>query len=175
MNKEIINIGVVSDSHGNLEDLRKAVDALAAMGASVIFHLGDYVEDAMEIRHWVGIPLFSLQGNMDFGNEDGVPFVKTLLSGKTVIACHGHKFGVKGDLGRLYYKAREEKADIVLYGHTHVPRIDETGGILMMNPGALAYSRYSTGATYGMVTIGTDGKVSGEIYPVAPKNKKNKR
>jgi putative phosphoesterase len=158
-----MRIGVVSDSHGNLKSLEKAVNAIG--NAAVIFHLGDYVEDAMAIKQWTDVPVISLLGNMDFENPNGHLLVKTQIAGKTIMACHGHKYGVKSGLGTLYSKGKEENAEIVLYGHTHVPVIKETGGIFIMNPGALAYARPGGEETYGIISIDKN-QIDGEIIPL---------
>ena len=59
--------------------------------------------------------------------------------------CHGHKYNVKSSLLALKYKGMEKNADIILFGHTHVPYIDDTDGIIMLNPGSVS--------TYGIIEI----------------------
>ncbi|MDD4690675.1 MAG: metallophosphoesterase [Eubacterium aggregans] len=158
-----MRIGVVSDSHGNSRTLKQAIDAMGPV--AVIFHLGDYVSDGESIKRMVDIPVITLRGNMDIGYEEGEDFVKTQFGGKTIIACHGHEFGVKGSLNTLFYKAKSEGADIVLYGHTHMPLVEKEEGILFMNPGALTYSHPGVDKSYGVLTI-EDDVVNGEIHSV---------
>lgn len=161
-----MRIGVVSDSHGNIKSLEQAVEKMGKV--DVIFHLGDYVTDGLEIRTMTSTPVVVLNGNMDFGSTDGEDFVKTSFGGKTIIACHGHEFGVKGSLNNLFYKAKSEEADIALFGHTHVPFCETDEGILFMNPGALTYSRFAMDKSYGVITIEGDA-VSGKIFPLKEK------
>ncbi|MBQ5799400.1 MAG: metallophosphoesterase family protein, partial [Oscillospiraceae bacterium] len=68
--------------------------------------------------------------------------------------------GVKSSLIRAYYTAQEKAADILLHGHTHMPYIDERGGIWMMNPGSIGdYRRPS----YGLLAIEGD-KILPSLY-----------
>lgn len=158
-----VKIGVVSDSHGNVKGLEKAI---ATMGpVDLIFHLGDYVADGESIRRLVSIPVITLRGNMDMGEMAGEDYVKTTFGGKCIVACHGHEYGVKGGLTRLMFKAESEGADIVLYGHTHFAICEEEGGIFFMNPGALAYPAMTQPKSYGMITIDDHG-ITGEIIPL---------
>ncbi|MEG0145820.1 MAG: metallophosphoesterase family protein, partial [Clostridia bacterium] len=56
---------------------------------------------------------------------------------------HGNTYRVKQGLLMLAYGAREVGADIVLYGHTHIPSVDRDGPLLLINPGALMDGRYA--------------------------------
>ena len=44
-----MRIGVISDSHGDRKALKGAVEAMGDV--AVIFHLGDYVDDGLEVQH----------------------------------------------------------------------------------------------------------------------------
>jgi putative phosphoesterase len=41
----------------------------------------------------------------------------------------------------LLYHAKEAQADIVCFGHTHRPYVEEIDNILFINPGSLCYPR----------------------------------
>ena len=70
-----MRIGLVSDSHGNLGDLERAVSQMGKVEA--IFHMGDYVDDALQIKHWTSVPVFAAKGNMDVYSQKGHLFIKT--------------------------------------------------------------------------------------------------
>lgn len=158
-----MRIGVVSDSHGNLTALKQAIDQMGDV--QVIFHLGDYREDGDVIRKWKkDIPVYCLRGNMDYNDPQGEDFVKTTYAGKTIIACHGHAFGVKNSLNNYFYQAKSQNADIALYGHTHCAFKEIEEGILFMNPGALSYTPGRC-KSFGVITIENDS-ATGEIIPL---------
>ena len=63
-----------------------------------------------------------------------------------ILAVHGHLQRVKYSLTRLSFEAQEANADIVLFGHTHIPMV-EKNGILFVNPG------YGAAGQYAVVTV----------------------
>lgn len=161
----MVKIGVVSDSHGNIEGIEKVVPLFQAQDVSFIVHCGDIVEDAQHLMRQTQIPVVSIRGNCDIGKQAGSWFLKTKFAGKTIYACHGDQYGVKRDLDALYYQGIKEEADVVLYGHTHVPALQKRDGILFMNPGALCYRNFGEDMTYGIVSIDGDD-IQGKIYPL---------
>ena len=70
------------------------------------------------------------------------------------ILTHGHLYGVKSDLTRVVYAARERNADLLLYGHTHIPVTDYEDGLYILNPGSI-----HGGGTYGVVDLSPAGVV----------------
>ena len=134
-------IGVLSDSHSNLE----AVAAIERKFRDVdyIFHLGDYTEDALALSGMTKKPLVIIKGNCDIGSPDGKWEVTPTIAGKKILACHGHRYQVKSGLTPIAYRGMECEADIVLYGHTHHPRIDWDGKRLILNPGAALRGEYA--------------------------------
>ena len=63
------------------------------------------------------------------------------ICGKKFFLTHGHRYSVKDGILKLKYKALETGADIVLYGHTHIAKIDYEEGIWYINPGSAAEPR----------------------------------
>ncbi len=55
--------------------------------------------------------------------------------------CHGDSYRVKYGLDMLEKKAKEVRADIVIFGHTHVPLNIKKDNILYINPGSLSLPR----------------------------------
>lgn len=152
-----MRIAVFSDSHGNCDNMVQAVEILRP---DHILHLGDGWRDAEKLaERFPAIPLTRVAGNCDFSAE-GERELLLCLGGKTLFLAHGHTLGVKSSLIRAYYTAQEKGADILLHGHTHMPYIDERGGIWMMNPGSIGdYRRPS----YGLLTIEGD-KILPSLY-----------
>lgn len=136
----MIRIGVFSDSHGEIELFQKAVRELKDVSA--IVHLGDCASDAFEIVKRTGKDIITVNGNCDlFARE---PISRSFdINGKRFYITHGHKEHVKMGLMRLFYRAEEEKAEIVLYGHTHIQRRDDLENIVFLNPGAMKDGKYA--------------------------------
>ncbi len=133
-----MRIGVLSDSHGKL---KKAEEALQRIGdIELLLHAGDYYEDALRLGKTFGVKVKGVAGNCDSYAPGPVEELLE-IDGYRIYLTHGHLFGVKQSLARLYRRAEDLGADIVIYGHTHVPHQEEKNGILFLNPGSIAWQR----------------------------------
>lgn len=129
-----MKIAVLSDTHGNQTLAAQALDM--AGDVDHIIHLGDDFDDATFLEALSGRAVTKVLGNCDFAA--GTPRETTLvLEDKKFLLTHGDLYGVKGGLEKLAAKAVEEKADVVLYGHTHLQSVQTIGGVLYINPGCL--------------------------------------
>ncbi|NCB64151.1 MAG: YfcE family phosphodiesterase [Clostridia bacterium] len=143
-----MKVVVFSDSHGNTANM---ADVIRLEHPDRVLHLGDCVSDAQEIeRRFPGINVNYVRGNCD--GPVSVPDVMTpILDGKKVLMTHGHLQHVKSDYDVAIWNAREEKADILLFGHTHrdyCERLDD--GLWVMNPGSC---RGWGPSTYGVIAV----------------------
>ncbi|MFL0268535.1 metallophosphoesterase [Candidatus Clostridium radicumherbarum] len=147
-----MQIAVLSDSHRHSYELNHALKQIVA--ADLIIHLGDNVEDVEVLRKGYKGSIINVRGNCDFSAF--VPSERLEeLNGKKVFITHGHKYGVKSDLLRLKYKAKEVGADIVLFGHTHEAVELYEEGIWFINPGSLALPR-NRYKSYALLNIDKD-------------------
>lgn len=131
-----------------------------------IIHLGDYSRDAEELRRrFPEIPMDIVKGNNDF--MSGYPVSKLLvIDGKRLFITHGDQYGVKNGVERIADKGKDESADIVLFGHTHIPYLFIRQDMWIMNPGTIGLkSFFSPKATYGAIEI-AGGKIRCEIKEV---------
>lgn len=153
-----MRIGVVSDSHGDLYMLDKAIQQMGDI--ECLIHLGDHSRDVQKVNQKWNKVIYSVAGNNDFssaGNSE-----RTIsLGGKRIFITHGHKYSVHYEVMNLYFRALEEQADIVLYGHTHIYYVDYEGSMFFLNPGSV--SRPRAGVPSAAVLIITpDGDVYAE-------------
>ena len=143
---------VLSDSHGNVDNMVRAVKLVKPQG---IIHLGDGWRDVEELRElFPSLPLEQVPGNCDFGRFEALERV-LILDDHRVLIAHGHTLGVKTGLLRAQYRALEMNADILLFGHTHVPLVDAASRPMMMNPGSIGDPRRPT---YGVLEF-RDGQI----------------
>lgn len=149
-----MKILVCSDSHGNAENLVRAVEQEGADTLDLLVHLGDGWRDAEALHAlYPRLPLEQVPGNCDLGRfEDRERIV--FFGDRRVMLCHGHTLGVKSSLLRACYTARERGAEALLFGHTHLPVIDYHDGLWLINPGSIgAYAR----ASYCVLTVDARG------------------
>ena len=145
-----MKILVFSDSHRSLSGMYSAIDRHHPQH---VIHLGDMLRDAEEVaRHYPGLPFCTVPGNCDgwFSND---PFKKQIImEGKSILLSHGHRWNVKSGYDAAIADARAVRADILLFGHTHIllcQRLED--GLWMMNPGPASSS-------YGLIDLG-NGKI----------------
>ena len=149
-----MRILVVSDSHGRTLEIEKAIEAQPT--AKNIFFLGDCVNDIEDLEFLYPDRTFhKVCGNCDFSSV--LPSAKeTVLNSVTIFFTHGHPYSVKSGLGRLRYEAKLRGAKLVLYGHTHISKIDYEEGIYFVNPGSLSNGREG-GTSYAVIDIEPNG------------------
>lgn len=152
-----MRILVVSDSHGMEANLRQAV--LSQPTADIVIHLGDGIDEADRVKSSFPDKMFlQIRGNCDWGSA--LPNMGTYTAeGTKIFFTHGHVYGVKSGLYTAVCAAREQKANVLLYGHTHEALTDYEDGLYIMNPGALSGWRPS----YGILDITPQGIVTNVI------------
>ncbi|MDE7242480.1 MAG: YfcE family phosphodiesterase, partial [Oscillospiraceae bacterium] len=137
------------------------IQAIAEEQPDYVIFLGDGEQDLNRTKkRFPGVEFLHVRGNCDL--HSAAPLVlKTAIAGKKIFAVHGHHYDVKFDesYSTLRYAAMEADADIVLFGHTHVPYHDKSLGMDVLNPGSVSRI-YSP--TYGVLEI-SGGDVTAEI------------
>lgn len=150
-----MKILVFSDSHRSLSGMYAAIDLHRPQQ---VIHLGDMMDDAEEVaEHYPRLPFCLVPGNCD-GWGVAVPVKKQItLEGKSILLSHGHRWGVKIGYDAAIADARAVGADILLFGHTHVPLCRQLeDGLWMMNPGPARPS-------YGLIEI-ENGEISCTLH-----------
>ena len=130
-------IGLISDTH--IPDRAKEIPEnvySAFKNVDLILHAGDLtslnvIEELENIA-----PVIAIQGNMDRANGINLPTAKVLeAEGLRIGIVHGEVYP-RADTQQLLYLARELNVDILVSGHSHQPKIEQTEGILLLNPGS---------------------------------------
>ncbi|WP_163970154.1 metallophosphoesterase [Oceanobacillus halotolerans] len=132
---------IMSDSHGLTEEVKTIKER---HGLKHMIHCGDSEldMDRDELEGFVKVG-----GNCDidarFPTEQ-----KVTIDGITFFVVHGHLHNVKSSLMSLSYRAEEEGAKIVCFGHTHVAGAEKLGNQLLLNPGSIRLPRTRQEKTY---------------------------
>lgn len=156
---------ILSDSHGRPDRMEEALRRVRPDG---ILFAGDGLRDLTRVDF--SCPLWAVSGNCDWA---GIPLVSNdtlleprdeelvILEGVRILLIHGHTYGVKGGLGSAVARAVQRDADLLIFGHTHLPvelhlRPDDsrsdftvTKPLTVFNPGSLG----SENASFGTLTI----------------------
>ena len=150
-----IVIGVISDTHGLLRP-----EAIAALHKSQhILHAGDV--GAPEILDELAriAPLTAIRGNVDKGAWAGK------LPETAVVEFGGVPIYILHDVGQLDLKPAAAGFQVVISGHSHVPRQEMREGVLYFNPGSAGPRRFKLPVTVGRLVIERK-KVRAEIVTI---------
>jgi putative phosphoesterase len=160
-----MKIGVVSDSHGHVDNLRRAVKAINEAGVDVICHLGDDYDDVKTLSDQEGARIIQVPGVFStYYQEPSIPNrVIEEWEGVRVLLTHTpetHKNDLPNDLKPEEVVARGE-VRLVLSGHSHIPEVKEEGGVIWVNPGHLkADDKKGYPPTYALLEVaGTEVRV----------------
>ena len=137
-------IGVISDTHGLLRP-----EALAALrGAEHIVHAGD-IGDFAIIRALERIaPVTFVEGNND--SRDGTDIVRATIGGLRVLLTHILPRPHAPDR-RVLASLRAEPADVVIFGHSHLPHDEMIDGVRWFNPASAGPRRFDYPVAIGII------------------------
>ena len=180
-------IGVLADTHIPDQLARlpvQAVEILRDRSVSAILHAGDICRPGV-LRELSKIaPVVAVRGNRDLlwpGNWK-LPARRVVeFGGVRIGLVHGHPgFGayLRGKLAAKEWFDRPERIEqrlarcfappvsVIVYGHSHIPRVARYDGILMLNPGSLAPTHFTDlGATLAFLTV-VNGSAEAEIVSI---------
>ena len=140
-------IAIISDSHGSIENAYLFRDRIGQVDA--LYHLGDHADDAPQLAQILNCGYVAVRGNCDPFSD--APLTETVeWDGTRILLLHGHT--VSGRLP-LRLLAQQERADFVLFGHSHVPSIETVDGVLLINPGSLSRPRTLNGPSMAVLTL----------------------
>ena len=151
-----MRILVISDSHGRNDDVSGVIRQVGPI--DTLIHCGDVERGDDYIRSLVDCPVYMVAGNNDY-NLDLPPKIITKIGNYRVMIVHGHTYHVYRGVDYLKRAALEEKVDVVMFGHTHVPFIDIGHTLTILNPGSLSYPRQaSRKPTFLLMEIDENGQ-----------------
>ena len=168
-NKKLL---VFSDTHGHLSPLKAvfnwAKDCIPPNGSiCCTAFLGDGLSDLRMAADAAGF--YSewklIRGNNDY--DSNMPETALLDYGDhRFFMCHGHRHNLHGDYRTLITAGRTAGADVVLFGHSHVPFQKTVNGTLLVNPGSVGRPRSRIGATFAVIECATGCPPTAEFYGI---------
>jgi putative phosphoesterase len=157
-------IAVVADTHlprGSRRLPDACVERIAA--ADLLLHAGDLMTTAvLRELEAIGPPLAAVHGNVD--DEE----VRRLLPEERVVEAAGARIALLHDAGpaagRLARMRRRfgDRADALVFGHSHLPLHERGDGFQIFNPGSPTERRRAPAHTMGLARV-EDGTVSFEL------------
>ena len=135
-----MKIGIISDSHDHMENIKRTVQVFKDRNVDYVIHLGDYVNPA-SVKLLQGLRLIGIFGNNDgdkfrlinsfneIGGEIKGDFFAFEEDGLKFACYHGTEPQLKDSL------IQSGMYDVVLYGHTHMHENITVNSTLVLNPG----------------------------------------
>ena len=152
---------VISDTHGDNSSMLDVINSEKPF--DILIHCGDVQGNLAYVLGTQEFGYFAVRGNCDmFSFAEDERCIK--LGYYNVFVTHGHRYQVNYRDSALIRAGKKKFADVILYGHTHVPEIkeDKESGMLIVNPGSLSRPRQTPRVcTYAVL------KISGEKLPEA--------
>ncbi|UCE87369.1 MAG: metallophosphoesterase family protein [Deltaproteobacteria bacterium] len=161
MNTGTCAIGVVSDSHGHVDD-----EILAALrGVDLILHAGDIGHEGVLVRLRACAPVVAVAGNGDAPIYHRYPWDQRVEVGSTrLLLCHWYD-----NFGRIHPKIARELEEFrphaLVYGHTHEALNERRRGTLFFNPGYAGPPLGGRPRSVGRLFVDETG-IRGELLPL---------
>jgi putative phosphoesterase len=157
-------IAVISDTHlprGARRLPAACVERIAS--AELVLHAGDVITAAVltEIEA-IGPPVAAVQGNMDDAE------LRRRLPVERVVEASGARIAMVHDAGpraARFERLRRrfgDRADAVVFGHSHLPVHEERDGFQIFNPGSPTERRRAPSHTMGVARV-EGGRVTFEL------------
>jgi putative phosphoesterase len=142
-----LRIFVLADTHDHLPDHLEAF----ADGVDEIWHLGDLCSPSLLVSlETLGPPVTLVRGNCD-GNFEW-PLIVDLTRNQ-----------LRFRLVHIAPSKPPDQIDVLLHGHTHVPRQETKHGILYLNPGCVTRPNRGAPPSVAILEIAKDGAIQWKL------------
>jgi uncharacterized protein len=160
-------IAIISDTHLPRGARRLPAECVERIAdADLLLHAGDFSSiEALRELEAIGPPLVAVHGNVDSTD------VRRLLPAERVVDAAGARIAMLHDAGpatgRLARLRRTygERADAVVFGHSHLPLHERDGDFQVFNPGNPTERRRAPEHTMGLARVGA-GELRFELVPL---------
>lgn len=151
---------IVSDTHRKNDNY---YDVLKREQPDLVIHCGDAEGSEYALEQAADCPVQIVLGNNDFFSC--LPRELELQLGTyKVWVTHGHNYYVSMGNEHIKREARARGMDMVFYGHSHRPVVEESGSVIAVNPGSLSYPRQEGHRpSYVVMELDREGKAQFEI------------
>ena len=127
--------------------------------ADLILHAGDLIEPSLLQELAIYAPVRAVKGNVDPSDSNLPETLEFDFGGARMAMIHdsGRKEGRRRRLKKRFPDAR-----VVVFGHSHVPFLEDEDGLLLLNPGSPTDKRWQPCHTFALLWVG-EGRVRAEI------------
>lgn len=127
--------------------------------ADLILHAGDLMDLRLLDELAAYAPVRAVRGNLD-PPDDRLPETREFEFGGVGVAMIHDSGTKKGRRNRM--RRRFPEARIVVFGHSHIPWLEDEDGLMLLNPGSPTDKRWQPDYTFALLRV-EDRKPSAEI------------
>ncbi len=154
---ELKKILIISDTHmpkkGTIfpepirDILRNEID--------YIFHAGDWTAQSVYEELKTYAPIYGVKGNVDKEDWSKTLPEKVLVDMEDIkiAMVHGHLGKGRSTPERAYRECEGDQADLIIFGHSHIPFHERKGNTILFNPGSPTDKRRQKRFSYGIAMI----------------------
>ncbi len=127
--------------------------------ADLVLHAGDLMDPALLHELAAFAPVRAVRGNLDPPDADLPETQEFEFGGARIAILHdsGRREGRRKRLLRRFPDAR-----VVIFGHSHIPFLEDEDGLLLLNPGSPTDKRRQPEYTFALLRV-EEGSVRAEI------------
>ncbi len=127
--------------------------------ADLILHAGDLIQPSVLDELATHAPVRAVRGNVDPPEVDLPETLEFDFGGARIAMIHdsGRKEGRRKRLYRRFPEAR-----VIVFGHSHIPFLEDEDGLLILNPGSPTDRRRQPRHTFALLRA-EEGSVRAEI------------
>ena len=144
----VTRIGIISDTHGLLRP--GVADVFAKVDH--ILHAGDVGGEHVLRALRQLAPVTYVGGNNDDGS-DGLDIVRMTLGGMRILLTHILPKPEK-PRAEVIASLKKQPADVVVFGHSHLPHNEVIHGVTFFNPSSAGPKRFSNPVLVGLLDDG---------------------
>ena len=142
-----VRVGLISDTHGKL----RAEVFSVFENVDAIVHAGDIGDNDIITELEAIAPVYAVHGNTD-SMEVAPAEQRVRLGERIIVVAHGHLLGAPTPSN---LRARYPDCDVIVYGHTHKPLVDDAARPLVVNPGAAGPARFNLRPSVAILDVAT--------------------
>lgn len=159
-----MRILALSDSHGRQTVIEDIIER--HYDINTLLFAGDGAKEFCAVsKFYPEKRMIAVCGNNDSLFSDFSPFEIVKVENTKIFLTHGNNYHIGFGYEKIIESARNFGCNLIICGHTHVPKIYYNDGIHLVNPGSVSRSRKGRNS-YAVIDVLPSGEIVAKICEV---------